>query len=72
MLELALRSGMRLPSLLPQLVEDRPLQVGLEAPPAPGMTPATTLEHPGYYFLQAAACTKERLRRFKAIEEAEV
>ncbi|PVF96750.1 hypothetical protein CPB86DRAFT_736228 [Serendipita vermifera] len=71
MLELALRSGMRLPSLLPQSIDERPLQIGIDAPPAPGMTPATTLEHPGYYFLQAATCTKERLRRFKAIEEAE-
>ncbi|KAG8758578.1 hypothetical protein FRC14_007889 [Serendipita sp. 396] len=72
LLEIALRSGMRLPELVPQIQDDRPVpQLGQEASPAPGVNPSTVLQHPGYYYLQAARCTEERLRRFKTIEEAE-
>ncbi|KAG8829043.1 hypothetical protein FRC17_007182 [Serendipita sp. 399] len=73
LLEIALRSGLRLPELTPQAPDDRVVpQLGQEPPPEPGLNPSTALQHPGYYYLQAARCTEERLRRFKAIEEAEI
>lgn len=73
LLEIALRSGLRLPSLVPQPPEDRPAQqLALDTPSIPGRAPSTTLQHPGYYYFQAAKCTEERLRRFKAMEDSEV
>jgi hypothetical protein len=73
LLEIALRAGLRLPSLLPQQVEERTVQqLTLEPTPIPGRRPFSTLQHPGFYYLQAATCTEERFRRFRAIEEAEV
>jgi len=71
-LEIALRAGLRLPPLLPQQVEERPQQLALEPPSMPGLAPANTLQHPGYYYFQAARYTQERYKRFKAIEDAEV
>jgi hypothetical protein len=73
MLEIALRGGLRLPSLLPQPREDMSVpQNPLEPLPTPGMVPSYTLQHPGYYYFQAARCTQERFGRFRAIESAEV
>ena len=72
-LEIALRAGLRLPPLLPQAAEETPPQtLPLEPPSIPGLTPAHALQHPGYYYFQAARYTQERYKRFKAIEEAEV
>lgn len=72
-LEIALRAGLRLPILLPQPpVERPPQQLTLEPPPVPGIAPANALQHPGYYYFQAARYTQERLRRFKLIEDAEI
>ena len=72
-LELGLRAGLTLPTyetsvVLPPAFTSLPA----EPPPIPGRNTLNVLQHPGFYYYEAALCSRERFRRFTAIAEQEV
>ena len=72
-LELGLRAGLKLPTFeasvaLPPAFTTLPA----EPPPIPGRNTSSVLQHPGFYYYEAALCSRERYRRFDAIAEQEV
>lgn len=72
-LELGLRAGLKLPTheasvALPPAFTTLPA----EPPPIPGRNTLNVLQHPGFYYYEAALCSRERFRRFTTIAGQEV
>ena len=72
-LELGLRAGLKLPThevsvALPPAFTTLPA----EPPPIPETNTSNVLQHPGFYYYEAALSSRERYRRFTAIAEQEV
>lgn len=72
-LEQGLRAGLKLPTheasvALPPAFTTLPA----EPPPIPGRNTLNVLQHPGFYYYEAAICSRERFRRFATIAGQEV
>src|SRR5262249_25658725 len=66
LMEIALRAGLKLPVTRKVDGKAQPSSESI------GANPTNHLQHPGYYYFQAARCTQERLDRFRRIADAEV
>ena len=77
LLELALRTGFKLPNpTIPSSLGRPPGALGgspvPQADKLPGLNPSNVLQHPGYYFYTAANCTLQRYERYLNVLDQEV